>query len=334
MQLTALRYFHETAQTGSIRRAAERLHVAPSAVSRQILKLEHDFGAPLFERGSQGVRLTAAGELLARQTQRTFRELGRVRDAIDDLRGLRRGEVTVFVMEGLVADFLPELLAEFHDRYQNVSFNIRTAATDRIVEALVRDEADIGVTFNAPDRSDLVFVADYAEPLDCLVAPDHPLAAADSVRLRDMMRYPMALPEVSFGVRQMFDRAMRRKKLDPQVFITTNSLELTKTLTMTGRAIAFMPALTVRRELRTGHLKALRIQAREFQNSHSSVCVHRDRVLPFAARETVRVLADKLNALNEERDAGDFARKRVGDQAPRRPARAASSVADRATPRP
>lgn len=78
MQFSALRYFLETARLGSIRRAAEVLHVAPSAVSRQIALLEQNFGAPLFERHATGVRLTTAGQVFSRQARATVRDFDRL----------------------------------------------------------------------------------------------------------------------------------------------------------------------------------------------------------------------------------------------------------------
>jgi DNA-binding transcriptional LysR family regulator len=87
MEFTSLRYFFETVKAGSIRQAAEHIHVAPSAISRQIAKLEHELGAALFERRSTGVRLTPAGEILAGQLQSTVRDLMRVRGQIDELNG-------------------------------------------------------------------------------------------------------------------------------------------------------------------------------------------------------------------------------------------------------
>src|SRR5258707_8848398 len=85
MQFSALRYFLETARLGSIRRAAEKLYVAPSAVSRQIALLERNFGAPLFERHVAGVRLTQAGEGFAQQAHATVRGFDRLHLAICDL---------------------------------------------------------------------------------------------------------------------------------------------------------------------------------------------------------------------------------------------------------
>jgi len=88
------------ARRGSIRRAAERLHIALSAVDRQILQLESQIGMPLFERLPQGLRLTAAGEFLVDAIRRSRRELMRVKSQIDDLKGLRRGEVSIALVEG------------------------------------------------------------------------------------------------------------------------------------------------------------------------------------------------------------------------------------------
>ncbi|MBV8891425.1 MAG: LysR family transcriptional regulator, partial [Acidobacteria bacterium] len=69
MDFTALRYFYETAHSRSIRAASERLHVSPSAISRQIAKLEHELRAPLFDRRAHGMSLTAAGEILRSEVE-------------------------------------------------------------------------------------------------------------------------------------------------------------------------------------------------------------------------------------------------------------------------
>jgi DNA-binding transcriptional LysR family regulator len=83
MQLRALMYFDELVRTSSMRQAAENLNVAPTAISRQIENLEYHFGAPLVERSARGVKLTAAGELLAARAGRTLRELDHVGQLIE-----------------------------------------------------------------------------------------------------------------------------------------------------------------------------------------------------------------------------------------------------------
>jgi DNA-binding transcriptional LysR family regulator len=82
---------------------ADRLHVAPSAVSRQIAQLDRELDAILFERSKLGVQLTPAGEVTARQSHGMFRDLDRARAGIDELRGLSHGEGSVWVTERLVS---------------------------------------------------------------------------------------------------------------------------------------------------------------------------------------------------------------------------------------
>src|SRR5690606_16434101 len=119
MNLTGLRYFHEVAVSGSIRQAAERVHVAASALSRQISKLEHEFDTPLLERRTTGVVLTPAGHLLAQHTRTMFRDLQRLKSQVDDLRNLQRGLVTISVIEGIVSDLLPDIMTGFLALFPN-----------------------------------------------------------------------------------------------------------------------------------------------------------------------------------------------------------------------
>ena len=298
MRFLTLRYFNEVARLGSIRKAADRLHVAPSAVSRQIAQLELEVDAVLFERARTGVQLTSAGEVLARHSHRIFRDLDRARAGIDDLRGLRRGEVSIWVIEGFISGLLLDILANFHHRYPAVTFKVQTGSTDRIVEALLEDEADIGITFNAAPRAEIEIIAEYVEPVSCLVAPTHEYAERKSLTLEDICKQSLALPEHSFGLRQGFERAIAARRLSPQVLVTTNSLELTKAMAATGQVIAFMPALTVISELATGALLAIPITDPGFEAARSCVNVHRDRPLSHAAQEFLKLLSAAIKGLS------------------------------------
>lgn len=305
MRFLTLRYFNEVAKAGSIRKAADRLHVAPSAVSRQISQLEIELDAVLFERSKVGVQLTAAGEALARRSHSIFRDLDRARAGIDDLRGLRRGEVSVWMIEGFVSGLLPDLLAEFHHRYPAVTFRVQTGSTDRIIEALLEDEADIAITFNATPRPEIQTIAEFVEPVCCLMAPTHELAGHASLTLDDICRQPLALPEPSFGLRQVFDRAIAAHRLKPHVVVTTNSLELTKAMAATGKMVAFMPALTVISELAIGRLVAIPISHPGFAAARSCVDVHRDRPLSHAAQELLKRLTTTIKGLSARSAATD-----------------------------
>lgn len=203
------------------------------------------------------------------------------------------------VIEGLVFDFLPRLISAFHARHPGIHFKVHTSSTDQIVASLMDHESDIGLTFNAPPRAELQIIDAYIEPICCLVAPSHRFAKLKQLKVNQLIDEPMALAEASFGLRQMIEQGLRRYRSDFEPIITTNSLELTKAMAMTGAMIAFMPLLTVRRELRDRSLLAIPIDSKELSESRTSVCIHRDRPLQYAGREFLKVLRDEFRALNK-----------------------------------
>ena len=115
-----LNYLDEVARAGSIRKAADRLNVAPSAVSRQILAFEEELGTPVFQRTPRRLVLTAAGEIVIRHIRGTLKDLDRVQTQVEELKGLRRGEITVAIMSGLAANLVPRCVAEFQKRNPRV----------------------------------------------------------------------------------------------------------------------------------------------------------------------------------------------------------------------
>ncbi len=109
LQDTALRYFHEVAQCGSLTEASARLHVAASAISRQIAALEGLLGTPLFERHPRGMVLNAAGEILADHVRRAGLDAERALGEIEALQGLRSGRVRIASSDAFANEFLPRM---------------------------------------------------------------------------------------------------------------------------------------------------------------------------------------------------------------------------------
>jgi DNA-binding transcriptional LysR family regulator len=239
----------------------------------------------------------------ALHTRSIFRDIERARSAIEDLKGLRAGQVAIYAMEGIVGDFLPSLFSSFRTRFPGISFNLVLAPTDRIIEAVVHDEADIGITFNAGPRQDVSVVARYAEPVSCLVSPRHPLAREKVVTLQRLNEFPLALPDQAFGLRQPIDLAAKRRGITLNAMTTTNSLDLTKRLAASGAAIAFMPAFTVSDEIASGSLRRIPVNERAFQSAHSDVCVHKSRTISAAAKEFLAALVAAMKALQPAKTA-------------------------------
>src|SRR5687768_16872625 len=144
MSPNAIRYFLAVARTGSFRRAADSLHIAASAVNRQISLLESELGASLFERGRGGnhLKLTSAGEIFLTHARAAAGELEQARAEIEELKGLRTGTIALGAPETFAHDFLPDFLLEFHGRYPRISFNISVASPLALVEQLLQDDIE------------------------------------------------------------------------------------------------------------------------------------------------------------------------------------------------
>jgi DNA-binding transcriptional LysR family regulator len=295
MDFTALRYFFEAAQTGSIRQAAEHVHVAPSAISRQIAKLEHEMGTRLLERRANGVRLTPAGELLAAQLQITMRDFSRVRGQINELQGLRRGEVVVYCIEGLIESFLTKTLKRFNRAHPDITFQIIVGSTDMIIDALVKDEADIGIAMNSPPRPEIAMVGGWPEPLQAILSVTHPLSSRSSVALKELRAYPIVLPDRSFGVRRLVDRNLRRVSGPLNIAVTTNSILTTISVARLGIAWTLMPRFAVARECQAGAIKAIPLEDSDLEPAVVEICIHKARQLPLAAKAFLGSLKEELS---------------------------------------
>lgn len=304
---TSLLYFYEVARCGSIRQAAERLHVSPSAISRMITKAEHQFQADLFERRAKGMHLTPAGRILADQMRGVVTQLQDARTYIDELNGLRRGEVRIHCIEGIVQDLLPTALTAFHKHHPGVRFLVTVGGSDAIANALLADESDFGIAFNMRRRPGVETILAFSQPLNALVAPGHALSGRKTVPLREVVQHQIAMPDGSFGVRSILDRALHAKGLEAPMLLTTNSLGLTRAMACAGGAITFSPRFAAMAELSLGHLIAVPIEEQKLVSGTMSVCKRRGRRLSAAASELIGFIRDEIDRLV----AGDGASKSI-----------------------
>lgn len=299
MQISAIRYFLEVARSGSIRRAAEKLHIAPSAVSRQLQKLEHDLGARLVERYRSGIRLTDAGQVLYDHAAKVLRDLDTVRDLINDLRHLRRGEVTIWSVEAVQSAVLAPMIAQLQQEFPEIAVSVSIGSTERILDALRGDEANVGIVFNAPRHPDLTEVATYKIPLYAIVSPTHSIAKCPSVKLRDLQNETFSLPDPSFGLRQLIDRAARVSGVALRSTLRTNSFLMCKALAACGRAVTLLPLLSVASECRAGELIAVALRDDVLTNGSMEILVRRNRAGSFAAKYCVSQLKSRMDSLYE-----------------------------------
>ena len=245
MDFTALRYFSATAHSRSIRAASDRLHVSPSAISRQIAKLEHELRTPIFDRRAQGMKLTPAGEVLLSKIDGVMREFSRVKSHIAALQDLQAGNVDVYCFQTAVESFVVPVLNRFHAQYPDVTFNVRMSSTDEAMEALIAGTAEIGLILNAPARDAITNLEVFRDRMVAAFSPTHPLAGRKILSLRELEGFSFVLTEPSFGLRQQMDRIFAKHGFEPTTFCVTNSLALVKEVASIGKHCTLLPRFAV-----------------------------------------------------------------------------------------
>jgi DNA-binding transcriptional LysR family regulator len=290
-----LRYFDHVARQGSIRKAAEALSVASSAVNRQILRLEDEIGTPLFERSRSGVRPTAAGELLLRHVRETQNEFQRARAEIASLGGTVSGTVRIISLESVVARVLPQIVAEMATRHPRVSFTVLTVHPSEIADALRSGDSDFGVLFIDNRVSGVEVVAEFRTTVGALMRPDHPLAGAKSLTLTECARHPV----VMLNDRWLLDPIMAAEfaesgaRLTPR--IVSNSIEFMRQTIIRGLGIGFVSPVGFLDEIRRGELVHVPLAEQGLASSRIGILVPRQRRLSPPARLAINHVQKHFN---------------------------------------
>jgi DNA-binding transcriptional LysR family regulator len=239
-----IRYFFEVSQAGSFRQAAEKLGIASSAVHRQVGLLEAQLGTSLLQRGRgrEGVRLTAAGELLIYRISRAMREVAIGITEIEDLRKIRRGKVRVGSPDMLAMDAIAPFLRDFLEDYPRIEVDVRIADKADLLANQNRMQFDLLLSFNTPPLIGLKVVAEFEMQSYAVVPAGHPLGAKESTSLAECAQFPLALINDASVQEGIITRMEAAAGFKPRVVLTTNSYAFMREAVAGGSAISIQAA--------------------------------------------------------------------------------------------
>jgi DNA-binding transcriptional LysR family regulator len=301
----AIQYFDAVRRAGSIREAARRLNVASSAVNRQVLNLEAEVGAKLFERLTSGLRLTAAGEVLAQHVMTVLRDAERAKSELDALQGLRIGHVDLVTLEGLCHRVVPEAVAAIQARQPRVTISTGILGSGDIPAAILSGDAHLGLAFEVRRRPALRQIAMARVRLGAVVSPDSPLARKASIGLQDCAGTPLILPRENFANRDQIEALLQRRSAGMRVQYEAGSVELMKQMVLRGLGIAFMTRIGLEAELDAGRLVHVPLhQDRTSIHSELGLYARADTALSAATAAFAQHLTEILAGLHEEAEGG------------------------------
>ncbi|WP_370163293.1 LysR family transcriptional regulator [Limimaricola soesokkakensis] len=275
MNLTAGQYFLQVARFKSIRLAAERLHVSPSAISRQVVKLEHEFGGQLLERRAEGVELTEAGKVLVEHLAVVFNCLEVAKGDIADLHDLKAGTVSIATVEGITDPFLSAHITGFRTRHPGVEFRVRIRGRERVLEAVEQHLSQIGFVYDHYTHEGIETVGQWRQPLLALAPPKHPLADRRRLRLDDLADQACVMPDSGFGIHHLLNRAFSKIGRKPDPIIVADQFHFLIRHAIRNNAIVYLPLQAVLSEVKLGHLVPLNLECGDFEHRFIYAVVRR-----------------------------------------------------------
>lgn len=294
MSLVQYRYFVEVLKARSIRKAADRLEVTPSSISRHIQQLEHELGLPLLERSKQGVSPTPAGKLCMSYVQSILFDIEALKSELEGFKTLRRGNIKISTIEGVVEDTLCPTISMFQKQFGGVTFELEVAGAEVVAQSVISGDADIGIAFRGDRHPDIEMLLRAPDPLAAIVSPNHVFAKSKSLTFKNCLSCPIAAPETSFGIRKLIDQTCSENELEFKPVLLTNSIEALRSFARTGGGISILPNITILRELEEKSLVSIPITDPQMKIATTDVMVRRNRRLPIAASEFVKMLVEQF----------------------------------------
>jgi DNA-binding transcriptional LysR family regulator len=290
IESTAVRYFRVVTECGSIKQAAASLRIAPSAISRQVQGLEEELSVKLFERGARGMNLTDAGHVLYRYAIENRKQLDGLRSEVEEFDSLRRGQVRIATVEGLVASFLSDFVVDLSREYPGISISVTVLGSRDVAEMVSQNEVDLGFVFGRAPRRELIELGRMRQSLCLIVAPPHPMAGRESCAVKDLAGLRVVVPDTSFGIRQEIDKAFAQANVRLEICSETNSLAFAQSIVARTELATFLPMVSAMPLIAAGKLQAIPLRDRRLEATQVTL-------VQLAARSTSpssRLVADRL----------------------------------------
>ena len=280
--------FRAVAEEGSFTRAAERLHVSQSAISRQVKLLEDELGGMLLHRGARRVALTHPGELLLKMASRVSRDIQEVVSQISETHALTRGTLTLAGGMTVCMYILPRLLKKYRSLHKKVDLRVVSSSAESLLRMLRSHEVDLALMTLPIVAKDLEVVPVLREEMVVVTAPGHPLQRRRAVEPKDLGRFPMILYEAGSNTRKVQDQLLLEEQVAVEVAMETENVEIIKSMVANGLGITLIPYAAIAKDVRHGRFAYARIRGRRLYRETGWIYLRSDHV-PRTITEMLRV---------------------------------------------
>ncbi|MBU4321070.1 MAG: selenium metabolism-associated LysR family transcriptional regulator [Thermodesulfovibrionales bacterium] len=255
-----LKVFCTVAETKSFSKASEIIHLTQPAVSLLVQAIEEIYEIKLFDRASNTVTLTPAGEMLYKYAKEILNLYAAAEKNIGEITGFVKGSIRVGASSTIGNYLLPGVIADFRKTYPKIKVHLLVGNTKRVVELLNAGNIDIGLVEGDVARQKMVVDKLVTDELALIVPPLHPLAKKRNISIFEITKEPFIFREEGSGTRQVIEKYLGKYSITPQnmmISMVLGSTEAIKESVENGMGIAIVSRWAVRKEIKYGTLKPL-----------------------------------------------------------------------------
>jgi LysR family hydrogen peroxide-inducible transcriptional activator len=245
MEVHQLRYFCAVARHGTFTRASEVEHVAQPSLSQQVLKLEAELGARLFDRLPRSAKLTVFGTAFLPKAERILRDLEEAKTELRDMSGNEKGEVVLGIIPTIAAYLLPRLLNNFSERHPQITIKIFEDITPTLLQRMHEGTIDIAVAALPIGGNDLACEELFEEKFYAVLPEKHRSASRTSISLTELNKEPFLLLKEGHCFRDSVIAACHRSKMSPSVVFESGQFATILAMVSAGMGVSAVPAMAV-----------------------------------------------------------------------------------------
>ena len=292
------KYFYQSALDKSFRKAGDSLNINSSAIVRQIHKLEDRLELQLFTRSSKGLDLTSHGHMLFEYVSQLIEKnesfLHNIKNQADDVDTV----IKISTVETIAIFFLSGIVNKFQSEFKNVRFEIIAKKPDSIIDDLILNKSEIGITFTKDIPRNIRVLYENNFPIGILCSPEHKLTKIDDINLKDCLQFPFVFHPGTLTLWNKMQREMDYKTNNPKPIMIANSYALIKSfLIKNTNAIFFSTKLGALDEIKKNMLCFKKVKNKTLINNRIGIVSKKNKATNSITEKFVNNLIDNFNNL-------------------------------------
>jgi DNA-binding transcriptional LysR family regulator len=258
-----LRIVKDIAHFRSISKAARTHGLSQSAASQALSELERELGVELFDRRRRPLDITAAGKLYLEYCREVLRKDEEIRASLSQLKNRAGGRVRLAAIYSVGLSEMAQIEVRFEERFPEAELAVQYLRPERVWEAILADQADLGLMSYAESSRDVVAIPWRDEEMVVAVAPDNPLASRRSIPISAIEGQAFVGFDDDLPIQDQIERYLREHKVTVEVGLRFDNVAMIKQAVAHGAGLSIMPERVMRDDIQQGQLKALRLEPAE-----------------------------------------------------------------------